>query len=150
MNAYSTLLRYIKQLADSEDFIKTSTMGSDIDLNKGNIFPLFNVDITDATFTSNATVSFDVLLSCLAVRDINKEDNQDKFYSNDNEIDNYNLTLSVLNKIWVKMHRDFIDNDITASDNPLLTQITYSDKNLLDGWEMTMQVEMPLLEVSLC
>jgi len=150
MNAYSTLLRYIKQLADSEDFIKTSTMGSDIDLNKGNIFPLFNVDITDATFTSNATVSFDVSLSCLAVRDINKEDNQDKFYSNDNEIDNYNLTLSVLNTLWVKMHRDFIDNDITASDNPLLTQITYSDKNLLDGWEMTMQVEMPLREVSLC
>jgi hypothetical protein len=150
MNAYSTLLRYIKQLADSEDFIKTSTMGSDIDLNKGNIFPLFNVDITDATFTSNATVSFDVSLSCLAVRDINKEDNQDKFYSNDNEIDNYNLTLSVLNTLWVKMHRDFIDNDITASDSPLLTQITYSDKNLLDGWEMTMQVEMPLLEVSLC
>ena len=150
MNAYSTLLRYIKQLADSEDFIKTSTMGSDIDLNKGNIFPLFNVDITDATFTSNATVSFDVLLSCLAVRDINKEDNQDKFYSNDNEIDNYNLTLSVLNTLWVKMHRDFIDNDITASDSPSLTQITYSDKNLLDGWEMTMQVEMPLREVSLC
>ena len=150
MNAYSTLLRYIKQLADSEDFIKTSTMGSDIDLNKGNIFPLFNVDITDATFTSNATVSFDVSLSCLAVRDINKEDNQDKFYSNDNEIDNYNLTLSVLNTLWVKMHRDFIDNDITASDSPSLTQITYSDKNLLDGWEMTMQVEMPLLEVSLC
>ena len=150
MNAYSTLLRYIKQLADSEDFIKTSTMGSDIDLNKANIFPLFNVDITDATFTSNATVSFDVSLSCLAVRDINKEDNQDKFYSNDNEIDNYNLTLSVLNTLWVKMHRDFIDNDITASDSPSLTQITYSDKNLLDGWEMTMQVEMPLLEVSLC
>ena len=150
MNAYSTLLRYIKQLADSEDFIKTSTMGSDIDLNKGNIFPLFNVDITDATFTSNATVSFDVSLSCLAVRDINKEDNQDKFYSNDNEIDNYNLTLSVLNTLWVKMHRDFIDNDITASDSPSLTQVTYSDKNLLDGWEMTMQVEMPLLEVSLC
>ena len=150
MNAYSTLLRYIKQLADSEDFIKTSTMGSDIDLNKGNIFPIFNVDITDATFTSNATVSFDVSLSCLAVRDINKEDNQDKFYSNDNEIDNYNLTLSVLNTLWVKMHRDFIDNDITASDSPSLEQVTFSDKNLLDGWQMTMQVEMPIEEVKLC
>ena len=150
MNAYSTLLRYIKQLADSEDFIKTSTMGSDIDLNKGNIFPIFNVDITDATFTSNATVSFDVSLSCLAVRDINKEDNQDKFYSNDNEIDNYNLTLSVLNTLWVKMHRDFIDNDITASDSPSLEQVTFSDNNLLDGWQMTMQVEMPIEEVKLC
>ena len=150
MNAYSTLLRYIKQLADSEDFIKTSTMGSDIDLNKGNIFPIFNVDITDATFTSNATVSFDVSLSCLAARDINKEDNQDKFYSNDNEIDNYNLTLSVLNTLWVKMHRDFIDNDITASDSPSLEQVTFSDNNLLDGWQMTMQVEMPIEEVKLC
>ena len=150
MNAYSTLLRYIKNLADSEEYIKTSTMGVDIDLNKGNIFPLFNVDITDATFTSNATVSFDVSLSCLNVRDINKDDNQDKFYNNDNEIDNYNGTISALNTIWVKMHRDFIDNNITASDDPTLTQITYSDKNLLDGWEMTMNVEMPIHEVSLC
>ena len=60
MIAYSTLIRYIKDLADSEEYIKTSTMGEDIDLNKANIFPLFNVDITNAEFTSNATVSFDV------------------------------------------------------------------------------------------
>jgi len=150
MIAYSTLLRYIKSLADAEEFIKTATMGTNIDLNKGNIFPLFNVDIGDATFTSNATVEFEVSLSCLDVRDINNEDNQDKFYSNDNEIDNYNGTLSALNVLWVKMHRDFERNNITASDSPSLEQITFSDKNLLDGWEMTMSVEMPIAEVNLC
>jgi len=150
MIAYSTLIRYIKDLADSEEYIKTSTMGEDIDLNKANIFPLFNVDITNAEFTSNATVSFDVEMTCLAIRDINNEDNKDKFYLNDNEIDNYNGTISALNVMWVRMHRDFCDKNITASDNPTLEQVTFSDKNLLDGWQMSLTVEMPIAEVNLC
>ena len=150
MIAYSTLIRYIKELADSEEYIKTSTMGEDIDLNKGNIFPLFNVDITNATFTSNSTIQFSVDLTCLAIRDLNNEDNKDKFYLNDNEIDNYNGTLSALNVIWVRMHRDFCDKNITASDSPTLEQVTFSDKNLLDGWQMSLNVEMPIAEVDLC
>jgi len=150
MIAYSTLIRYIKDLADSEEYIKTSTMGEDIDLNKANIFPLFNVDITNAEFTSNATVSFDVEMTCLAIRDLNNEDNKDKFYLNDNEIDNYNGTISALNVMWVRMHRDFCDKNITASDNPTLEQVTFSDKNLLDGWQMSLTVEMPIAEVNLC
>ena len=150
MIAYSTLIRYIKDLADSEEYIKTSTMGENIDLNKANIFPLFNVDITNAEFTSNATVSFDVEMTCLAIRDLNNEDNKDKFYLNDNEIDNYNGTISALNVMWVRMHRDFCDKNITASDNPTLEQVTFSDKNLLDGWQMSLTVEMPIAEVNLC
>ena len=150
MIAYSTLIRYIKDLADSEEYIKTSTMGEDIDLNKANIFPLFNVDITNAEFTSNATVSFDVEMTCLAIRDLNNEDNKDKFYLNDNEIDNYNGTISALNVMWVRMHRDFCDKNITASDNPTLEQVTFSDKNLLDGWQMSLTVEMPIADVDLC
>ena len=125
-------------------------MGEDIDLNKANIFPLFNVDITNAEFTSNATVSFDVEMTCLAIRDLNNEDNKDKFYLNDNEIDNYNGTISALNVMWVRMHRDFCDKNITASDNPTLEQVTFSDKNLLDGWQMSLTVEMPIAEVDLC
>ena len=125
-------------------------MGENIDLNKANIFPLFNVDITNAEFTSNATVSFDVEMTCLAIRDLNNEDNKDKFYLNDNEIDNYNGTISALNVMWVRMHRDFCDKNITASDNPTLEQVTFSDKNLLDGWQMSLTVEMPIAEVDLC
>lgn len=253
MIAYSELLRYIKSLAESEEYINTSTMGEDLDLNKGNIFPLFNVDITGASFTSNRTVTFDVSMVALDVRSINKESeykevqeslgsivsaeiidgglmpsgfpdstilmtqhstsglgtdagarirvenqegvsivsfnnsgsnfavgdtinicntlcleetvirvteinaptvdkevNVDKFYGNDNEIDNHNATISVLNNIWVKMHRDFANNNITASDNPRLEQITYSDKNLLDGWSIDFTVELPTSGVNLC
>ena len=46
MIAYSQLLKYIKSLAQSEEYINTSTMGEELDLNKSNIFPLFNVDVT--------------------------------------------------------------------------------------------------------
>jgi len=255
MIAYSELLRYIKSLADSEEYINTSTMGEDLDLNKGNIFPLFNVEVTGASFTSNRTVTFNVTMSALDVRSINKESeyievqgdkgsmvnaeivdagqlqqgfpdttisflqvstsgdgtggfvrmrvqsgevfsfegvnaggegvnfsvgdtiniasgvstedtvirvteidapttqkevNADKFYGNDNEIDNHNATISVLNNIWVKMHRDFAKNNITASDNPSLEMITFSDKNLLDGWSINFTVEMPTSGVDLC
>jgi hypothetical protein len=150
MNAYSRLLRYIRSLAEQDVFVKTITTGADIDLNKGDIFPLFNIDITDATFSSNATTTFSLNIQCLDIRDINNENINDKFYLNDNEVDNYNGTLSCLNALWVKMHRDFADNNITASDSPTLTQITYSDKNLLDGWDMSLEVEMPIDETSFC
>ncbi len=150
MIAYSELLRYIKSLAETEEYVNTSTMGEEIDLNKSNIFPLFNIDITGASFPSNRTVSFDVTMVCLDVRSINNEDTTDKFYNNDNEIDNHNATISVLNNIWVKMHRDFAKNNITASDAPRLEQITFSDKNLLDGWSIDFTVEMPTAGVSLC
>ena len=150
MNAYSRILRYIRSLAEQDDFVKTITTGADIDLNKGDIFPLFNIEITDATFSSNATITFSINIQCLDIRDLNNENVNDKFYLNDNEIDNYNGALSCLNALWVKMHRDFANNNITASDSPSLTQITYSDKNLLDGWDMSLSVEMPIDETSFC
>ena len=150
MIAYSKLIKHFKDLADSEEYIKTATQGQDIDLDKAGIFPLFNVDIVGSSFTSNATVTFDVVLDCLAVRSINKEDNTDKYWGNDNEIDNHNGTISALNNIWVKMHREFAKNNITASDSPSLEKITNADKNLLDGWRITFTVEMPSDGVDIC
>jgi len=66
------------------------------------------------------------------------------------EVDNHNQTLSCLNEVWVKLHRDFINNNVTASENPEFTKITFSDKNLLDGWEIKFSVEMPISEFDIC
>ena len=150
MNAYTTLLIYLKTLAEKTGYINTITKGQDIDLNKGNIFPLFNIDILTGNFTSNATISFDVELQCLDIRDINKKQVNDKFWGNDNESDNHNNTLAALNNIWTKLHRDFELRDITASDSPTITKVTFSDKNLLDGWSLSFTVEMPIAELDLC
>ena len=69
MNAYTRLLTQIKNSAAQTDYINTITRGQDIDLNKGNIFPLFNIDILTGSFTSNATVAFNVSMQCLDIRD---------------------------------------------------------------------------------
>jgi len=83
-------------------------------------------------------------------RDINKEIRTDKFWEQDNEVDNHNLTLAVLNRMWLKMYTDFEKNNITSSENPTLEIQSFVRTNLLDGWILTFEVEMPNTTISLC
>lgn len=152
MNHYTQLLYYIKELAEADDFVNTVTQGDwdKLDLDKNNIFPIVHINITGAGFSNGSTVTFDVQLGCFSLRDINKEVVTDKFWQQDNEVDNLNETLVVLNKLWGKMYKDFADNNITSSENPTLEPTTEYGKNLLDGWIMTFTVEMPNNYISLC
>jgi len=93
---------------------------SEIDLDKMIIQPLVNINITSGSFTNGNTLIFNVELVCLAQRDINKEVRIDDFWEQDNEIDNLNETHAILNRMWLKMYRDFEKNNITASENPRL------------------------------
>ena len=151
MNAYSELLRYIKKLAEDDSYIKTvlSRVSEDFDWEKGNIFPILNISALAGTFTSTSTIQFDVTLTCVDKRDINKEDINDKFWGNDNEVDNHNSTLSHISHLWTKINRDYSRENITASDTPNLEQIEFEGMNLVDGWSISFQVEMPM-NVSLC
>lgn len=146
MNQYTELLTYIKQLGDADVFINTVTQGDvdQIDWNKGNILPLLHVSIDEARFTNGKTVIFTVSLACLQQRDDNRNEIvSDKFWLQDNEVDNHNETLASLNRIWTQMFRDFDENNYTASENPSLTKISYDKTNILDGWELIFDVELP-------
>ena len=151
MNAYSQLLRHIKSMADEDEYITTvlHRLPEDFDWEKGNIFPILNISALAGTFTSTSTIQFDVTLTCVDKRYINKEDVNDKFWSNDNEVDNHNSTLSAISNLWTRINRDYSRENITASDSPSITQIEFEGVNLMDGWEITFQVEMPM-SVSLC
>lgn len=152
MNQYSELLYYLKELGESELFVNTVTKGNpqEMDLETSNVFPIFHIDIVSGSFTNTQTVNFNVSLACLSERDINKEIDGDKFWSNDNEVDNHNETLAVLNRVWGKLYKDFNNNNITASENPVLEKVTFAKGNILDGWEMTFDVEMPNTTIKLC
>ena len=152
MNGYSEILRYIKTLGDRDVFVNTVTQGDfeDVDTNKKNIFPLLHVQVGNANFLSDSVVRFDCQLGCFDIRDINKEIRTDKFYENDNEVDNLNETLAVINRIWLLMLKDFENNNITASESPSLEKFTEVKKNILDGWIMTFQIEVPNINISLC
>jgi len=151
MNAYTQLLRHVKALSEQDDYITTvlSRLPEDFDWEKGNIFPILNISALAGTFTSTSTIQFDVTITCVDKRDINKDDVNDKFWSNDNEVDNHNATLSHISHLWTKLNRDYSRENITASDNPAITQIEFEGMNLMDGWSITFQVEMPM-NVSLC
>ena len=151
MNAYTQLLRHVKGLSEQDPYITTilSRLPEDFDWEKGNIFPILNISALAGTFTSTSTIQFDVTITCVDKRDINKDEVNDKFWSNDNEVDNHNATLSHLSHLWFKLNTDYSRENITASDTPTLEQIEFEGMNLVDGWSITFQVEMPM-DVSLC
>jgi len=153
MNAYSQLLIYIKELADADPFVNTVTQGNydELDLDKGNVFPILHVTITGGSFNNGSTIVFNIEIACLQQRDVNTELNSDKFYGQSNEIDNMNETLAVLNRLWLNMFRDFAENNITASENPVLNII--EDKtttNNIEGWNLVFEVEVPNTTLNLC
>lgn len=152
LNHYTELLYFIKQLGDTDPFVNTITQGDfdRIDLDKGNIFPLLHINITGGQFTNGQTIVFNIQLGCFDIRDINNEVVSDKFWLQDNEVDNLNETLASLNRIWGNMYKNFANNDITSSENPTLEPVTEYGKNYLDGWILTFDVEMPNTTINLC
>ena len=152
MNQYSELLYYIKSLAESDELVNTITKGDfeKVDLDKKNIFPLVHINITDGGFTNGSVVRFGVQIGAFDIRDINKELQTDKFFEQDNEVDNHNLTFAILNRMWLQMYVDFEKNNITASENPSLEIQTFTRGNLLDGWILTFEVEVPNTTINLC
>ena len=151
LNHYTELLYFIKELADSDPLVNTVTQGEfdKLDLDKMNIFPLVHISIGDASFGSS-TVSFDVQIGAYSVRDINTEITTDKFWRQDNEVDNLNETLAVLNRIWNKMNKVFYEKEIKASDNPPAQQVLEEGTNMLDGWILSFSVTMPNTTILLC
>ena len=152
MNTYSQLLYYIKSLGDNDVFVNTVTqnVGADLDTYKGNIFPILNIDVTGSSYPAASLISYTIELTCINLRDINKTIDRDKFFSNDNEVDNMNECQAVLNRIWLYMLRDFANNNITASDNPSVSPIVFEGKNVYDGWTLTFDVEVPKTTISIC
>ncbi len=153
MNHYSQLLTYIKTLGEADSYIHTILSETDeVDFNKMDVYPYLGIDITEAAFpTSGNTVKLDVRLEVLSIRDINNEVNTDKFWGQDNKIDNFNETLASLNRIHLKMLNDFQENNITIiGDESPLEKMKYVKPNILDGWALPFTVELPNTTINLC
>jgi hypothetical protein len=150
MNQLTTLYKYLKELAEADSLVNAVSKAVDIDLKKDQVYPLVNINIVSGGFTNGSTVIFNIELACFSQRDINKEVNEDNFWGQDNEVDNHNLAIGVLNRMWLKMYRDFEDNNITASENPTFELGSMEGAKLVDGARLTFIVEVPNTEISLC
>jgi hypothetical protein len=152
MNQLSELYKYFKELFDTDELINScrklnpDAMAQDKEL----IFPLANVWIDAGSFTNGSTVVFNVTLSVWDIRDKNNELITDQFWGQDNEVDNHNIALAVLNRIWSKMYNDFEQFNITASENPSFEMGSFEGHKLLDGAVLTFDVELPNTTINLC
>lgn len=152
MNHLTELYSYIKLLAEADSFVNTITKDdfNDIDLKKEIIFPLLNVRIITGSFSNGQTINFNVQIGVFDIRDINKEIQTDDFWGQDNEVDNHNMAIAVLNRLWSNMLRDFAENNITASENPTFELGFFERAKLMDGVILSFDVEMPNTTISLC
>lgn len=150
MNQLTQLYLYLKQLAEADDLVNSVMKTVDIDLKKDVMYPLVNINIVSGSFTNGSTVQFNIELACFNQRDINKEINTDDFLGQDNEVDNHNLCVAVLNRMWLNMYTDFEQNNITSSENPTFELGSFEGAKLVDGARLTFTVEVPNTELSLC
>ena len=148
MNQLSQLYKYLYDLANAD--VQVNKVLKTQDLAKETIFPLVNIMIESGAFTNGSTINFNIELSCFNIRDINKEIQTDDFWQQDNELDNHNLAIAVLNRMWLKMYTDFEDNNITSSENPTFELGSLEGSKLLDGARLTFTVEVPNTDISLC
>ncbi|QLG46047.1 hypothetical protein [Costertonia aggregata] len=149
MRNYYEVLRLLKQKLEADPLVNTVTQGdiTEIDLNKKNIYPLAHIQ-TGTAIIGLSTITFNMTLFALDVRDFSNEPVTDKFNGNDNEIDNLNSMLAVCNRFFKSIVK--LEDDFTITDNPNCEPLYEQQENLLDGWAMTFEIEIPNTEISVC
>ena len=151
MNTYYEVLKYLKSTFDADVRVNNVVTG-DFEQWKRDEFSIVHINVLDSPFTNvlnTSTIEFNIEIQVLDIRDVNKEEDKDKFWFNDNRQDIWNETLSILNLARNKVIKDF-NNDITLNAATSAERITYAYMNGLDGWSQTWTIEVPDLFTSVC
>ena len=148
--SYYKVLRVFKNCFDVDEFINTVTEGDidELDLANKNIFGLAHI-IIDAGSESRNLTTWDVKLQCVDIVTTTGLVSTDKFISNDNEQDVYNTMHNVLRRAFLKFVRDTQDIGVIVDDNAGFTKIQ-DFENRIVGWELSLIVQVPDLDISIC
>ena len=152
MNTYYEVIKYLKNLFESDDRVNNVVTG-DFEQWKKDLFLLVHIDVTDAPFVGEANtgvVYFNVVINVLDIRDVINEDDKDRFWHNDNRHDSWNDTFSVLQIARNKIIKDYLQNDITLDTATSADRVTYAYMNGLDGWTQTWTIEVPDNFTAIC
>ena len=148
MKEYYNLIDNTYNYLIGNNNINTVTTGDilDVDLSKQSIFPLAHIIVNDVTFDEHfMTFSFNVI-----AMDIVDEDKKDKqteskpYIGLDNKHDILNSMLTVINGLQSSLRRGGMNNNnYEINDSPTATQFEDRFENLLSGWSMVLNIEIP-------
>ena len=138
--SYNLLIQTLKETFESDDLVSTVITGdaSEVDNYKKNLFPLVHIDVTDSPFTNTintVTSQYNVLITVVDIRDINKEEDRDKFWRNDNRHDNWNTTRHILRTAEVKMIKEIYSDEVCLDGAGNAELLSFVRENSLDGWQ---------------
>jgi len=153
MRQVYTVLDKIKEILRANGITKTVTFGdlTEVDLNKTSIFPLSHIIFGNVTF-QDRIMSASIRILCLDIVDVTKEkQTEDMMFGNDNLQDILNTQLQVVNDIQQEMRRGsaFSDN-FQITTNVVAEPFLDNFENQLAGWGVTINIEVPTNELSLC
>jgi len=153
MRQVYTVLDKLRLKLKENGITNTVTFGDilEVDLDKTTIYPLTHITLGNVVFSPHI-ITTTIQLFCLDIVDkTNELTDDDIFYGNDNLQDILNTQLQVVNDIQQELRRGglFDDNlqltaDITAS--PFMDNF----ENQLAGWAVTINIEMPNTEHTIC
>jgi hypothetical protein len=135
----------MKEHFESDPIINTITQGDifRVDLNKQTIFPLVHIIVNNVQFVENVQQA-NVSVMAMDIVDISKDETEDLFTGNDNEVDVLNTQLAVLNRMYEFLRRGSLyDDSYQISGDPNCEPFIDRFENKLAGWTMTFDVLMP-------
>ena len=153
MKEYYNLIDNIYNYLSGNNNITSVTYGDilDVDLAKQTIFPLAHIIVNDVTFNEHFMV-FSINVICMDIVDETKEDKQERnsIYGDANKQDILNSMLSVVNGLQSSLRRGGMnENNYEINESPTATQFEDRFENLLAGWSITLNVEIPNNDMAL-
>tara|TARA_Y100000289_G_scaffold13053_1_gene12177 strand:- start:4050 stop:4502 length:453 start_codon:yes stop_codon:yes gene_type:complete len=142
---FFNIIDKLKAHFDGDVLVNTVTQGNlfDIDLSKQTIFPLVHIIVNTASLESNV-VRYNISILAMDIVDITKDEEENKFDGNDNELYVLNTQLQVLTRCYELLLRgDLWTEKFQIDGNPTCEPFFDRFENKLAGWTMTMDVLIP-------
>lgn len=151
MNLFHLCVNEIKTILEANYDVNTVVFGldEDRDLYKKSIYPLVQINPTAAPWDTNSlengvsVAKFTFEIAALDQRNISKGVASEKFDSNDDLQDNLNVTYTIINDLVTRLARGRLDSGMEIESISSALPILFKDHNLLDGWYVTMTVQVP-------
>lgn len=152
MNQFYTALNIIKERVENNPLVHTVIFArmDEKDLYKKQIYPIVHIIPSPSTFINSQVSQFTFEVGAFEQRDINKHQAEEKFEGNDNVIDNLNLTASILIDLISYLQGQNNDDRIEVVSIGDLNPIQFNDFNILDGWTVSITLQVPNDQVDYC
>lgn len=139
MNSYYQLIQTLESTFEEDPNVNTIISTGDqtqLDDYRKNLYPIIEIYVLNSSSSANtnAVTKYDVEITAVTVRDISKEQVNDKLYRNDNYHDNMNMMRGVLKLTEIKLQKS---KDVRLISTGAAEPITFKGQNLLDGWRQT-------------